>query len=142
HLDYAPEPTVAAAGCHHRAVARITLAEDATLRWYEELILGRHKEQPGRHTSRFDVTLNGVPLLRHELRLDDPAVYGSRAVLGDARAIGSILLVGPNLPRTSHTDEDLSVLPLAGPGVLITATAPNSAVLRHRLEQAEKSTTS
>ncbi|GLZ04253.1 urease accessory protein UreD [Actinomadura sp. NBRC 104412] len=133
HLDYAPEPTVAAARCDHRATAHITLAHGATLRWREELILGRHGEEPGRHSSRMDVTLGGTPLLRHELCLDDPHIYRGRAVLGDARAVGSVLLVGGDLPRSARTGEGLAVLPLAGPGVLITATAPDSAVLRRRL---------
>ncbi|WP_067479714.1 urease accessory protein UreD [Actinomadura hibisca] len=138
HLDFAPEPTVAAAGCHHRAAADIALRGGATLRWYEELVLGRHREQPGRHTSRFDVTIDGVPLLRHELRLDDPAVYGSRAVLGDARAAGSVLLAGPGLTREPHTADGLAVLPLAGPGVLVTALAADSATLRRRLARGEE----
>lgn len=128
---------MAAAGCHHRAAAFITLDEGATLRWYEELILGRHRERPGRHTSRFDVTVGGVPLLRHELRLDDPAVYGGLAVLDGAGAVGSVLLAGPDLTREPLTGEGLAVLPLAGPGVLITATAPDSAALRRRLSAGE-----
>ncbi|MEU5881499.1 urease accessory protein UreD [Spirillospora sp. NPDC047279] len=137
HLDFAPEPTVAAAGCDHRSAAGISLAEGATLRWYEELILGRHGERPGRHTGRFDVTLGGVPLLRHELRLTDPSTFGSRAVLGDAKAAGSVLLVAPGLTRTPYTAEGLAVLPLAGPGVLVTAVAADSAALRRRLARGE-----
>ncbi|GAA2458751.1 hypothetical protein GCM10010191_93480 [Actinomadura vinacea] len=137
HLDFAPEPAVAAAGCRHRAVARIALAEGATLRWREELILGRYGERPGRHTSRFDVTVGGAPLLRHELRLDDPAVRASRAVLGEAGAAGSVLLAGPELTGSPRTGEGWAVLPLAGAGVLVTALAPDSAALRRRLTEGE-----
>ncbi|MBO2446452.1 urease accessory protein UreD [Actinomadura barringtoniae] len=137
HLDFAPEPTVAAKGCHHRAVADIALGEGATLRWREELILGRHKEVPGRHSSRFDVTIEGVPLLRHELCLHDPDVFATSAVLGDAKAVGSLLLVGTGLPRDPYAADGVSVLPLAGPGVLITVTADDSAELRRRLDRAE-----
>jgi len=137
HLDFAPEPTVAANGCHHRAVADIDLAPGATLRWREELILGRHNEAPGRHTSRFDVTIDGVPLLRHELCLHDPGVFATSAVLGDAKAVGSVLLVGTNLTREPSAADGVSVLPLAGPAVLITATARDSAELRRRLDRAE-----
>jgi urease accessory protein len=138
HLDFAPEPTVAAAGCHHRAISDITLAEGATLRWYEELILGRHRERPGRHTSRIDVTLDGLPLLRHELRLDDASIYGSRAVLGEAKAAGSVVLVGPDLVEEPVTEEGLVVMPLAGPGVLVSAVAGDSAALRRRLDAGER----
>ncbi|GAA2098867.1 urease accessory protein UreD [Actinomadura alba] len=141
HLDFAPEPVVAVAGCHHRAVTEITLAEGATLRWRDELILGRYRERPGRHTSRIDVTLAGLPLLRHELRLDDPGVYGGVAVLGTARAAGTLLLVGTGLVGEPVTGEGLAVMPLAGPGVLISATAGDSAALRRRLCQGESAAT-
>ncbi|MBC6461304.1 urease accessory protein UreD [Actinomadura sp. HBU206391] len=143
HLDYAPEPTVAAAGCDHRAVAEITLADGATLRWRDELILGRYGERPGRHTSRIDVILAGRPLLRHELRLDDPGVYGGAAVLGGARAAGTVLLagaglVGPGLVGEPVTGEGPAVMPLAGPGVLVSATAGDSSALRRRLCEGER----
>ncbi|WP_018655001.1 urease accessory protein UreD [Actinomadura flavalba] len=133
HLDYAPEPTVAARGCDHRAVTSVELAADATLRWREELVLGRHGEAPGAHTARFDVTLDGRPLLRHALDLTDPSVYTTAPVLGAARAVGSVLLAGPGLTTEPHTAEGLSVLPLTGPAVLVTATAADAATLRRRL---------
>jgi urease accessory protein len=135
HLDFAPEPTVAACGCDHRSVSDITLAEGASLRWREELILGRHREEPGGHTSRIDVTIGGLPLLRHELRLDE--TYRSRAVIGDARAAGSVVLAGPDLTRTAAVEEALAVMPLAGPGVLVSALATDSATLRRRLTHGE-----
>lgn len=141
HLDYAPEPTVAAAGCDHRAIAEVTLADGATLRWRDELILGRYGEPPGRHTSRIDAILAGLPLLRHELRLDDPGVYGGEAVLGGARAAGTVLLAGDGLLREPVTGEGLAVMPLAGPGVLISATAGDAAALRRRLCQGESAAT-
>ncbi|MBW8483492.1 urease accessory protein UreD [Actinomadura parmotrematis] len=138
HLDFAPEPTVAARGCRHRAAAEIDLAADATLRWFEELVLGRHREEPGRHTSRFDVTVAGVPLLRHELRLTDRLACTSRAVLGDAGAAGSVLLAGPGVAAEPHAADGLAVLPLAGPGVLVTAVAADSAALRRLLAEGER----
>ncbi|MQY02660.1 urease accessory protein UreD [Actinomadura macrotermitis] len=134
-LDFAPEPTVAARGCDHRAAAEIALAGDATLRWREELVLGRHREPPGRHTGRFDVTVDGVALLRHELRIADR--YAGPAVLGDAGAAGSVLLAGPGLGREPYAAAGLAVLPLAGPGVLITAVAADSAGLRRLLDEGE-----
>ena len=155
-LDFAPEPTVAAAGCRHRAAARVDLAEGAALRWREELVLGRHGEPAGRHTGRLDVTAGGVPLLRHELRLDDPAVHGGRAVLAGARAVGCVLLAGPEFAapapeaarsapgpagRRARTGEGWAVLPLAGPGVLVTAVAADSAELRRRLCAGERAAT-
>ncbi|WP_344950155.1 urease accessory protein UreD, partial [Actinomadura miaoliensis] len=136
HLDLAPEPTVAAAGCDHRSVTEIALAEDATLRLHEELVLGRHGERPGRLHSRIDVTIGRTPLLRHELRVADR--HGGPAVLGDARAVGNVLLVRPGLTREPHAGDGLAVLPLAHPSaVLVTAVAPDAALLRRRLARGE-----
>jgi len=137
HLDFAPEPTVAADGCHHRALGQVELADGASLRWWEELVLGRHRERGGRHSSRIDVTCDGRPLLRHELRLDDPARHGSRAVLGSATAAGSVVLAGPDVRAEAATDEGLAVLPLAGPGVLVSALARDAVRLRERLIRGE-----
>ncbi|GAA3237208.1 urease accessory protein UreD [Actinocorallia longicatena] len=136
HLDFAPEPTVAARGCLHRAVSEVRLGPDATLRWSEELVLGRYGEEPGRHVSRLDVTRGDRPVLRHELRLDGSA--RSRAVLGDARAAGAVVRIGPGLTGTALGGEGFGVMPLAAEGVLVTALAADSAELRRRLEKGEQ----
>jgi urease accessory protein len=136
-LDFGPEPTVAVAGCRHRSAAGIELGPGAVLRWREELVLGRHAERPGRFTNRCDVTLDGVPLLRHELRIDDEAGYAGRAVLAGAGAAGTVVLAGPDLIKEPYTADGLAVLPLAGHGVLVSATAENAPVLRRRLDQGE-----
>lgn len=138
HLDLALEPAIAAEGCLHRSVALLSLASGATLRWREELVLGRHGETAGRCTARADVTVDGVPLLRHELRLPEPAPHPGGAVLGGARCAGSVLLAGPGPAGERYAAEGLAVMPLAGPGVLVTALAPDSATLRRRLLQGEE----
>lgn len=138
HLDFALEPAVATAGCRHRSVADIVLAEGATLRWREELVLGRHGEPAGPYSGRIDVVLDGAPLLRHELRLPDPEMHAGGAVLGGARCAGNVLLVGHGLAKDAHAAEGLAVMPLAGPGVLVTALAPDSATLRRLLVQGEQ----
>ncbi|HEX6472795.1 MAG TPA: urease accessory protein UreD [Streptosporangiaceae bacterium] len=137
-LDFAPEPVVAVAGCHHGSFADIELAAGAALRWRDELVLGRHRERPGRYAARCDVTLGGAggrrPLLRHELRLDGAGTYASRAVLGGARAAGAVVLAGPGLTAHPYAGAELAVLPLAGPGVLVSATAADAAALRRLLD--------
>lgn len=132
-LDFAPEPAIAAARCDHRAFADVRLGEGAELVWREEIVLGRHGERPGRYVSRFDVTDCGFPLLRHELRVDDDAA--SAAVLGDARAVGTVLLAGKGLTAGPYATEGLSVLPLARSGVLVTALATDTVHLRDLLER-------
>lgn len=136
-LDHAPEPTVAAAGSHHLTSADIELADGASLRWCEELVLGRHGEPGGRHVARIDVTVAGRPLLRHELRLDDPAVFPGRAVLAGAVAVGGLVLAGPGVTARPFAADGLAVLPLAGPGVLVTALAGSAAELRRLLIRGE-----
>ncbi|QFG20207.1 urease accessory protein UreD [Actinomadura sp. WMMB 499] len=137
HLDLAPEPVIATAGCRHRAVTDVALADGATLRLREELVLGRHGEPPGRYAGRIDVTVAGRPLLRQELRLPDRVLHTGGAVLGDARCTGNVLLAGPGLAAEPYAADGLAVMPLAGPGVLVTALAPDSATLRRRLDHGE-----
>ncbi|MET8155050.1 urease accessory protein UreD [Sphaerisporangium sp. NPDC005289] len=163
-LVYAPEPTVLAAGCDHRMIVRLTLAEGASVSWREEIAFGRYGEPPGRCHARFDATIDGVPLLRQDFVVGDPAADGSPAVYGDARCVGNILLTGPAFARPQAATasrpgepaltppvagaaspssgaegsgavlaEGCAVLPLAGPGTLISALAPDAPTLRSRL---------
>jgi urease accessory protein len=132
-LVFSPEPAIAAAGCDHYAFADVTLDEGAELVWREEIVLGRHGERPGRYTSRFDITAGGAPLLRHELRVDADAT--STAVLGDAKAVGALLLAGQDVATEPYAAEGLAVLPLAGPGVLVTALAADTVALRRLLDR-------
>jgi urease accessory protein len=103
--------------------------------------LGRHRERSGAHSSRLDVTLDDLPLLRHELRVDDPETYGGGAVLAGAGAVGSVALAGPDLTKEPFADDLLAVLPLAAQGVLVTATGANATVLRRRLDAGEAKAT-
>ncbi|MFB9839806.1 urease accessory protein UreD, partial [Actinoallomurus acaciae] len=130
-LVFEPEPAIAAAGCDHRALAEVSLEEDAALVWREEIVLGRHGERPGRYVSRFDVTCGGLRLLRLELRVDENAARA--AVLGAAKAAGTVLLAGEDLAREPYAADGLAVLPLAGPGALVTALAEDTVRLRSLL---------
>ena len=138
-LDYGPQPAVAAAGCDHRVLAVIELGTGAALRWREEIVLGRHGELPGHCRSRLDVTLAGSPVYRGELTVGCPGTGSSSAVLGDARAVGGVLLAGEGRAQPpAAAGEGLAVLPLAGPGVAVTATAPDAATLARRLDHGEQ----
>ncbi|PRX98855.1 urease accessory protein UreD [Allonocardiopsis opalescens] len=131
-LDHRPEPVIVTRGAAHRAHARVRLRPGARLDWTERVVLGRHGEEPGGHRSRLDVVRGGVPLLRHELRLGPHEPHAGPAVLDDARAVGLLLLAGPEYaaaPVPVHAEPGLAVTPLAGPGVLVTALAPDAAAL-------------
>lgn len=140
HLRWLPEPTVAAAGCDHRVTVVVTMDERAGLVWREELVLGRHGEAPGSVSSRLHVDRAGRPLVRQHLAVG-PAAPGwdGPAVAGRARAVGSLLVVDPALAdgpaRATVLDRaGAAVLPLAGPGVQVTAVAPDARTLRRRLD--------
>ena len=148
-LEYLPEPTVAANGARHRTDVHVDLAEDAALILRDEILLGRHGERGGRGLTRLRVNLAGRPLLRHELDLDgaDPAARGP-AVLAGHRAAGTLLTVEPDgtaeasgfdgSGRTGGAgDSWVAVMPLAGPGVLISALAHDTRTLRRRLDDAQ-----
>jgi urease accessory protein len=91
-LHWLPEQLIAAHGCHHAAMSNVELAEGSTLLWREELICGRHGEQPGDVTMSTSVTYAGKPLLRQALQVGPAAVHwAGPGVLGGAKATGSLL---------------------------------------------------
>ncbi|MDH2425058.1 urease accessory protein UreD [Sphaerisporangium sp. TRM90804] len=137
-LRYAPEPVVLAAGCAHRMVVRLVMEDGASVSWREEIVFGRHGERSGACRSRFDATYVGAPLLRQEYVIGDPASDASPAVFGDARCAGSVLVAGHTPASPPAPAEGCAVLPLAGPGTLISAVAPDTATLRHRLTWGER----
>ena len=137
-LRWLPEPVVAAHRCRHHMEATVVLQADARLAWREELILGRHAEPPGSVSSSASVDLDGAPLLRNELAVgpEHPAAAGP-AVTAGARAVGSVLLVGAPWaasPGSTVLGPTAVVLPLAGPGMQITALAADASGLRRQLD--------
>lgn len=137
-LRWLPEPVVAARGCDHRMGAMVDVAAGGRLEWREELVLGRHGEAPGSVASRLRVDLDGHPLLRHELALGPrhPHSLGP-AVVGPARAIGSVLLIDPDWcdgpPPASVLGPSAAVLALDGPAVQVVALADDALALRRVL---------
>jgi urease accessory protein len=139
-LRWLPEPLIAAAGCRHITRAEIDIAAGGRLRWRDEIVCGRHGEQPGDLRSELEVRYAGQPLLAHDLAVgpDSPGWAGP-AMLGGARAAGSLLVVGetgPAAPVPAATGADVATMTLAGPGVLTVAVAADPAHLRARLEPA------
>jgi urease accessory protein len=135
-LRWLPEPLIAAAGCRHVGRAEIDLAPDARLLWRDELICGRHGEQPGDLRSELRIRYAGRPLLAHDLAVGPQAPgWAGPAVLGPARAAGSLLTV--NLP---HPETVGTAMPLAGPGTLTVAVAGDGAELRRQLSAARVTT--
>jgi urease accessory protein len=153
HLEYLPEPVVVTAGARHATVVSVSLDEGASLLLRDELLLGRHGEDGGTGRTVLRVDYAGRPLLRQSLEVSgaDPASLGP-AVLSGHRAVGTLLHVSPTLDLrqagsivpieipvagglavTTSQAGCAAVLPLAGPGILVTALAHDAVTLRKRL---------
>jgi urease accessory protein len=147
-LEYLPEPVVVANGARHATIATVTLASGASLVLRDELLLGRHGEAGGSVRTELRVTYAGRPLLRHSLTVSgtDLASLGP-AVLAGRRAAGTLLVVSEAgagrdeqpaaVPATERPAPrampEVAVMPLAGPGVLVTALARDAVSLRRHL---------
>lgn len=102
-LDIQFEPTVVAAGAEHRSRTEISLAENATVRVTERIVLGRHAEEPGHWTGTTRIERAGRPLLHTTVDLGP----------------GSAMWRPPTTPRAYATDvvlDDLEPGALMRPG--------------------------
>jgi urease accessory protein len=141
-LRWLPEQLVSACGSCLRTRTTVELAAGARLVLREELVLGRHGEEPGTLATRLTVRRAGRPLLDQELACGPgaPGGWDGGAVLGGHRASGQLLVVDPEWdgspvgPRL--LGDTAAVTPLAGPAVLVTALAPDALLLRRVLDEA------
>jgi urease accessory protein len=123
-LSWLPEPLIAAAGCRHRAVADVTVAGGGRLCWRDEVVCGRHGEEPGDAGVSTTIRYAGRTLLRQDLAVGpDAPGWAGPAVLGGGRAAGSLVLVEPDWtadgpPPVEVWGPGAALLPLAGPAVL------------------------
>jgi urease accessory protein len=132
-LDWRLEPLIATAGCCHRQHAVVELQGSARLRWTEELLLGRYREQPGRLDLRLDVERDGRALLRHQIRIGSVGAWDGPAILGPYRTLGLILQVEPDYQPSAAAGPGWARLPLDGPAALTVAVAPDLPQLRMAL---------
>jgi urease accessory protein len=140
-LHWLPEPTIAAAGSRHIMRATIELGDGAALLWRDELVCGRHGEQPGDATITTSVTYAGKPLLHQTLDVGPGAEgWSGPAVLGAAKATGSLLHVHPDTQPAAPCLLGRSAvrMPLAGPASLTTATADDAHALRRYLAAGDR----
>jgi urease accessory protein len=140
-LAVLPEPTVVAAGACHQATTLAEVEAGGALLVREEVLLGRHGEPGGRYRGLLRVDVDGVPLLRHQLDLDgaDPATLAPESMVG-ARASGTLLQVDPKWTDPGRrpagvVGPQLAAMPLAGPGLLVTALCEDALALRGNLDQ-------
>jgi urease accessory protein len=126
-LEWCPEPLVVSASATHRTRINVELAASSRLSWREIVVLGRHRQPPGRAMTRWRVRRDAQPLLAHDLDIGAgaPTGWDGPAVLAGSRVLGSQLIVDPDLADVAHVStpapEAVTVYQLAGPGVLIVA---------------------
>jgi urease accessory protein len=99
-LDWSPEPTVLAAGCHLVGRTTIHLHREARMRWREVLVLGRHDEPAGRADSVLRVLVDGVPVVHHEPDLSPFGVGSHRVVATTVERDGARVGLVTADPRT------------------------------------------
>ncbi len=142
-LRWLPEPLVPVRRCRHELRTCVELARTARLVWREEIILGRAHEGPGTLRAHTRIERGGEPLLHQELFIDGTReqLHDSPSVLGNSRATGSVLVVGPGTPDHHATvaEADLrgAVLELEGGGRLASASGSSVAKLRRWLDARE-----
>jgi len=139
-LEWLPEPVVAAHRCDHLVQSFVELGPSASLVWREEIVCGRHGEDPGDLTVSTRVRRDDSPLFAQDLAVGPRApAWAGPAGLGGARTAGSLLMVDPAWsdtgPPAARVDGLAALMPLAGPAVVVTAVAPDAHELRHMLEK-------
>ncbi|MGV9881633.1 urease accessory protein UreD [Streptomyces sp. NPDC003006] len=141
-LHWLPEQLISVCESDLRVTTRAELAAGARLVLREEQVLGRTGEASGRLTSRLTVRRAGTALLDQELSCGPgaPGGWDGPAVLAGHRAVGQLVVVRPEFeqgkPRAAPLGEWAALTPLAGPGVLITAVAPDALRVRRILDEA------
>jgi urease accessory protein len=138
------EPIIAAQGCNHRNDVHITLDDGARLLLRESIVLGRHGEQPGDLHQRLRIWYADKPLYAQELTIGTLTPgWAGPAVTDGHQSLGSILVVNTAL-RLDHLapapGPETAVSPLPGPGLIITAAAPDALTLSQRLNAALRTT--
>ncbi|GAA2002136.1 hypothetical protein GCM10009799_31620 [Nocardiopsis rhodophaea] len=126
-LHWHEQPFVLSDGADVHREVRADLAAGAELLWRETLVLGRTHEQGGALRSRTHVTHDGQDLLVEDLDLRDPGVRELPGILGDARVLGQVALLG-RIPSGAPAPARLD---LAGPGALYRA-------VTHRAYEADR----
>lgn len=108
-LHWAGEPFVVCGGADVVRTLDVDLDDGAVALVRETVVLGRTGETGGALLNRTRVRRQGRPLLVEDLDLRDVRVRSSPAVLGPARCVDTVTLLG------ARADEE-GVLQLEGPG--------------------------
>ncbi|GLY06231.1 urease accessory protein UreD [Actinoplanes sp. NBRC 101535] len=135
-LRWMPEPLIAAAGSDHIVETRVTVEAGGTVLWRDDLVCGRHGEDSGDVHTDVIIGYAGTTVYRHELTAGPRAPgWSGAAVLGEGRAVGTIVVAGPGVSATAGVmGADAAVMPLAGPAYLVTAVGADSRRVKDALD--------
>ncbi len=121
-LDADPGALVVAVNADVEVGVRVDLAADAALTWRETVVLGRSGEPAGRVVLRWDVRRDGVPLLRQDLDLADPALRGWIGMHAGAKLLTTVLRVAPGLDARTEVRSPTDVTQRLAPDATVTTT--------------------
>jgi len=93
-LVWCEQPLIVAARTDLVREVRMTLEGDARALHGDALVLGRDGEEPGRASSRLRATRDGTAVLDETLSLGAGTAAASPAVLGSARSVTAMTLLG------------------------------------------------
>jgi len=116
-LIWAGEPFVVAHGANVRRSSAVDLGQDAIVCLRETLVLGRSGETGGAIRSRLSARQSGTLLLLEDLDLTEVAVRELPGVLGAARVIDTVYLLGRAAPTAPELPPGMR-FELDGPGTL------------------------
>lgn len=120
-LHAQPPPLIVVAGAVVDAAVTVRLAAGAFVQWQELVVLGRAGERGGSLRLRWDVTCDGLPLLRQTIDLTDPSLADWPVMLQGGRVLASVLVAGPQVrARTIVASRRAVAARLAEDAVLIT----------------------
>jgi urease accessory protein len=133
-LTAEPAPLVVARGADVEVGVRIALEPGASVQWRELIVLGRTGERAGRVRLHWDVTCDGLPLLRQTIDLADPALAGWPAMLHNGSVLATALLAGPQVKaRTIVASRTAVAQQLDEDAVLVSVLSSDAAAAQAQL---------
>jgi urease accessory protein len=143
-LIWEPGVQIAAAACRHQAFIHLMLERGARLYLRDDVVLGRHGEEPGDYRQRLRITYAGRALYDQTLTVGPAAPgWAGAAVMGGHRTLGSLLLIDPDQAlvrrRSVFVDDAIAltaVMPLEDLGLVISSVDRTLVDLLRKLDRA------
>ncbi len=101
-LDWWPEPLVSVASSRHTMNTDLSVAPSGHARWVDEVVLGRHGEPTGSLVMNQRVTVDGHPVLSHQVS------FGPTLRSAGRHGNGSVAITGIEVGALAH--EPLSMI--------------------------------